>query len=777
MIRVSPCRSRQRMWLCATTGLALASLTPSARAQDAAAPGMLEEVIVTAQKRRESIQDVPVAVSALTGESLSENNVRTLEDLSASVPGFTVAANVNYGSAPMSIRGVGGANGGGNVFADEPVATYADDAFVGRLRMSTADLVDVGSVEVLRGPQGTLYGRNSTAGAVLLRSAAPTEPFQAYLNSSYASFDEKKLTGAVSGALNEDASLTGRAAFGWSDRNGWAKNSVGGRLGGGDSFTGRLYLRAQPADGLTVDLIGEFIKSHVEPATIAIADVSGFRDAVSNPTGTNLVRPYTPRPGLDALVDDRSFAQNRPSYSDVIGRNATLKLEWDLDSVVLNSVSNYREWDLKGYQDSDGTAVTPPLPAFVTGTIANVGDNDGHLIDSQWSQELRLSSGQGAALDWILGAFLYHEDNRIDPIRIRNWLAGPGGAGTEVTFNAHQKTDSWALFADASYDLTSALTLKLGGRYSHEEKDFTNSQKVTTLNQFDPPGPTFFAAGATLAAPPLFTTAESWNNFSPRAVLQYKFTDKVMAYGSYSKGFKSGGFNAFGLNAAFKPETIEAFEGGVKSTLLDGAARLNLAAFHYDYRNLQVRTPVPTGGVGIETADAATSKGFEIESIWYPVEGLRLDANLAYLDAKFDKGSVSSVQVDSFVFGTNPPVVKEDISGNRLTRAPKWQLSLNARQDWELDVGALSAQVGYRYQSSVFFLETQQNKPTYRGDGWSTWDARIALKPGAGNWELAAFVQNITDERHFSQVTSFFGLPNAALNEPRKIGVQVNWKY
>ncbi len=775
MTGFSPRPMRRRMGFCATTGLALAVLTLPALAQDNA--GVLEEIIVTAQKRRESIQDVPVAVSALTGESLAENNVRTLEDLSASVPGFSVAANVNYGSAPMSIRGVGGANGGGNVFADEPVATYVDDAFVGRLRMSTADLVDIGSVEVLRGPQGTLYGRNSTAGAVLLRSAAPTEGTEAYLNSSYASFNEKKLAGAVSGALNDDATLQARAAFGWSDRDGWAKNSLGGHIGGGDSFTGRLYLRALPAEGLQVDLIGEYISSHIEAATIAIADVSAFRDATSNPTGTNLVYPYTQRPGLDGLVDNNRFAQNVPTYSDVTGRNATLKLEWDLDAFVLNSISNYREWDLKGQQDSDGTAIDPPTPAFVTGDVPNIGDNDGHLIDSQWSQELRLSSGADSALDWILGAFLYHEDNRIDPIRIRNWLAGPGGAGTLVTFNARQKTDSWALFADASYDLTPALTVKLGARYSHEEKDFTNNQTVVTLNQFDPPGPTFFAAGATLAAPPRFTTTESWNNFSPRAVLQYQFTDKVMAYGSYSKGFKSGGFNAFGLNAAFKPETIEAFEGGVKSTLLNGAARLNLAAFHYDYRNLQVRTPVPTGGVGIETADAATSKGFEIESVWYPADGLRLDANIAYLDARFDKGSISSVQVASFVFGTNPPVVKEDISGNRLTRAPKWQFSLTARQDWDLDVGNLSAQVGYRYQSSVFFLETQQDKPTYRGDGWSTWDARIALKPGDSNWELAAFVQNITDERHFSQVTSFFGLPNGALNEPRKIGVQVNWKY
>lgn len=773
----SPGRSRRRLRFHVTTSLTLAMLVLPVAAQESNSTGMLDEIIVTAQKRRESIQDVPVAVSALTGESLVENNVRTLEDLSAAVPGFTVAANVNYGSAPMSIRGVGGANGGGNVFADEPVATYVDDAFVGRLRMSTADLVDIGSVEVLRGPQGTLYGRNSTAGAVLLRSAAPTQETEAYINSSYASYDEKKLSGAVSGALNEDGTLQARAAFGWSDRDGWAKNSNGGRLGGGDSFTGRLYLRALPTEGLQVDLIGEFTKSHVEPATIAIGDVSNFRDATTNPTGSNLVYPYTLRPGLDALVDNNSFAQNVPTYSDVIGRNVTLKAEWDLDSVVFNSITNYREWDLKGSQDSDGTAIDPPTPAFVTGNVPNIGDNDGHLVDSQWSQELRLSSGKGSAIDWILGAFLYHEDNRIDPVRIRNWLAGPGGAGTLVTFNARQKTDSWALFADASYDLTPELTLKLGGRYSHEEKDFTNRQTVVTLNQFDPPGPTFFAAGTTLAAPAPYSTSESWNNFSPRAVVQYKFTDDVMAYGSYSKGFKSGGFNAFGLNAAFKPETIEAFEGGLKSTLLGGAGRVNLAAFHYDYRNLQVRTPVPSGGVGIETADAATSRGLEIESSWYPADGLRLDANISYLDAKFDKGSVSAIQVNSFVFGTNPAVVQEDISGNRLTRAPKWQISLSAKQDWEMDLGTVSAQLGYRHQSSVFFLETQQDKPTYRGKGWSNWDARIALKPANSNWELAAFVQNITDERHFSQVTSFFGMPNGALNEPRKIGVQVNWKY
>jgi iron complex outermembrane receptor protein len=771
-------------WL---AGVAPAALAGAAFAQAAPASvaqaGLIEEVVVTAQKREERLQDVPVAVSALTAQALVEKNVATLQDLSASVPGLVVASNTNFGSAPISIRGVGGANGGGNVFADEPVAVYVDGAVVGRLRMSTADLLDIGGVEVLRGPQGTLYGRNSTAGAVLLRSAEPTADPSGFARFTIAEHGTYKATGAVSGPLNASGSLTGRFAAGYSDSEGWAHDADGSTIGGSNSASVRGFLRWKPTDTLRLDLIAEHVDMKVRPALIAVSDVSNFRDAAANPTGSNVVLPYTPRPNLRRLLDDNQFALGK-TFTKTRGDNITLKGDLELGSLTLSSISNFRSWAQRGAQDSDGTLVDPPTPLFVTGDVPSIGENDGHFVDSQWSQELRLASNGGGPLEWMVGAYVYDEKNKISPIRIRNYLAGPGtapgfGSGTEVTFNAAQNTWAWALFANATYEVTDRLSATLGGRYSHEEKDFINRQIVKTINVFDPPGPTIFPAGTPLAALSA-DLSDSWSNFSPRVVVDYKFTPAIMGYASYSKGFKSGGFNAFNASPAstsFKPEQISAIELGLKSDLFDRRLRLNLAAFDYDYTNLQVRTPVPTGGVGIETADKAVSRGVELEANWAVSQAFRIDANVSWLDAKFKEGTVSAVQVSSFVFGANPAVVAENVAGNRLSRAPEWQGAINGRYTWETGLGAVTAQGSYRYQGGVFFLETQQNQPTFHEGPWSQVDARLALAASDGKWEVAAFGSNLLDDRHLSQITAFFALPNASVNEPRTFGLQLNLKY
>lgn len=764
---------------CAPAALALAA-TP-VRAQDAPVV-TVEEVVVNAQKREEKLQDVPVAVSVLTGQALVEKNVSTLQDLSASVPGFVVASNTNYGSAPISIRGVGGANGGGNVFADEPVAVYVDGAVVGRLRMSTADLLDIGGVEVLRGPQGTLYGRNSTAGAVLLRSAEPTETLTGSLRLTAAQYGTFKAAGAISGPLSD--TLTARLAIGYSDSDGWAKNADGRRLGGSTNKAIRGYLRWRPTDTARIDLIAEHVDMTVRPALLAVSDISNLRDATTNPTGSNVVLPYTPRPGLRQLLKDNRFALN-DTYTTTRGDNFTLKGDFDLGpDLTLSSISNFRSWSQRGAQDSDGVLVDPPTPLFVSGNTPAVGDNDAHNVDSQWSQELRLANSDSGPLEWMVGVYFYDEKNKISPIRIRNYLAGPGtapgfGAGTLVTFNATQNTRAWAGFANATYRFNDRLSATLGARYSHEKKNFLDSQRVVSINTFDPPGPAIVPAGTQLAALSA-DLSDSWKNFSPRAVLNYKLTPAVMAYVSYSKGFKSGGFNAFNASAtstAFQPEKIGALEIGLKSDLFDRRLRLNLAAFDYDYTNLQVRTPVPSGGVGIETADKAVSKGIELEANWAVSQAFRIDANVSWLDAHFKKGTISAVQVDSFVFGANPAVVAENVAGNRLSRAPEWQGAVSARYSWQTGLGELTAQGSYRYQGGVYFLETQQNRSTFHEGPWSQIDARLALASANDKWEVALFGSNLTDDRHLSQITAFFALPNASVNEPRTLGVQLNLKY
>jgi len=737
----------------------------------------LAEIIVTAQHRSENLQNVPVAVTALSGDFLSENHIRTLQDLAATVPGFVTTNSVNYGSAPLSIRGVGGANGGGNVLSDEPVAVYVDDAVVGRLRFSTADLVDVGSVEVLRGPQGTLYGRNSTAGAVLIHSAEPTADFSANASVSTAQYDEERVQAAVSGPLTSNGEVLGRLAGGFSDSGGWGNNLAGGPdLNRGRNWEVRAFLRYEPTSDLRIDLIADSSYQLSFPGVIAISPVSNYASA-SNPGGSNVVMPYVTRPGLAQLLNEDDFSQNVPTFTEITGQNLTARVVWNLEHEDLTSVSNYRTWNMHGQQDSDGNAVVPLTPFFVSPAVTNIGDNDGRFVDSQYSEEIRLNSTSTDALQWTVGAYYYHENNAVDPIDIYNRLSGPGGDGTQATFTAYQSTNAFAGFFDGNYRFTDALKLTLGGRYSDEHKSITDSEEVTTIDAFTPPGPVTFPAGLPLLPFNVLTGARTDHNFSPRAVLDYQITPKTLVYASFSEGFLSGGFNAFrGTNFEFAPEHIKAYELGVK-TDVGRMLRVDADLFHYDYTDLQVRTPVATGGVDIQSAAKARVQGAELETTFTPLTGLTLSGNATYLDARFVQGEISTIEAPSWVFGANPPVVEQNISGNRLTRAPELQFALTSRYEWSVGEDTAAVQAGMRHQGSEYFLETQQQESTFRGGAWSEYDARLSLAGPAEHWRVSLFGKNLFDNRHFTQITAFFGLPNGAVNDPRTIGVEFAVKY
>jgi iron complex outermembrane receptor protein len=737
-------------------------------------PG-LAEIIVTAQHRSENLQNVPVAVTALSSEFLTSNNIRTLQDLAASVPGLVTTNSVNYGSAPLSIRGVGGANGGGNVLSDEPVAVYVDDAVVGRLRFSTADLVDVGSVEVLRGPQGTLYGRNSTAGAVLVHSAEPTPDFSADAFVSAAQHNEERVQAAVSGPLTNGGELLGRLAGGFSDAGGWGNNLAGGpNLNRGRNWEVRGFLRYEPVSDLRIDLIADASYQLSYPGVLAISPVANYA-SVTNPTGTNVVTPYVVRPGLNQLLSEDDFESNFPTFTEISGQNLTARVVWNLSHETLTSISNYRTWNMHGQQDSDGNAVVPLTPLFVSPAVTNIGDNTGRFVDSQYSQELRLNSTGSDPLQWTVGAFFYHENNTVDPIDIYNRLAGPGGDGTDVAFTAYESTASFAGYVDGSYSFTDELKLTLGARYSNEHKRISDSEEVTTINAFTPP--VTFPAGLPLVPYNVLTDSRTDNNFSPRTVLDYKITPSTLAYVSFSEGFLSGGFNAFrGTNFEFAPEHIKAYEMGLK-TDVGRMLRVDADIFHYDYTDLQVRTPVATGGVDIQTAAKARVNGAELESTFTPLTGLTLTGNATYLDAKFVQGTLSTIDQPSWVFGANPAVVSTNIAGNRLTRAPELQFALTSRYEWSIGDDTAAVQAGARHQSSEYFLETQQQSPTFQGSGWTEYDARVSLAGLGEHWKVSLFGKNLFDNRHFTQITAFFGLPNGAVNDPRTVGVELAAKY
>ncbi|MEM9751602.1 MAG: TonB-dependent receptor, partial [Pseudomonadota bacterium] len=639
---------------------------------------------------------------------------------------------------------------------------YLDGVYIARLSVSTADLIDVESIEVLRGPQGTLYGRNSTAGALLINTKRPTDEFSAELTASAAQFDEYRISGAVSGPITD--MLSARAAIGYSDRGGFGDNIVdGSTVGGSEDFTARLSFNYDPLSDLSFTLISEYQSREAEPALIAATDLG---------TTGGVASPFDPRDDLNEVLDSNEFALNDPNSVDVESYSVTLLGEWDLGWATVNSVTSYRNWDLEGTQDSDSTG----LQLF---------SNNGALTSEQFSQEIRLASNSDGRLSWIVGGFFMTEDTTVD-FAIQNFN-GLFGLGTNAIFDGEQTTDAYAVFADATFEIIDGLSITVGGRYSYEEKDFQNDQDVLILNggtvpPIPPAGPLgglTFAPGDVFAAPPVFQDTADFDDFSPRAVIDYQFTDTIFAYASYSQGFKSGGFNSFGLTPAFDPEEIDAYEIGFKSTFWDNRIRFNVSGFTYDYENLQLRLPVPTGGVDIQNVAEAEITGAEFEFTASPIEGLTFTTNLALLDTEINEGVLPSIPTNTppFPIGIPLTLVDEDVSGNSLTRAPDVQVFVGL--DYERPVGPfiLGAAANYRYQDGVFFLETNQDASTFSNDSWNEVNLRFSVADADGRWEAAVFGQNVTDERYVTQVTALGGFPNASVSEPAKWGGQITLRY
>lgn len=739
-------------------GGSMLGFVPSSSGQ---ANAVLEEIIVTAQRREESLQSVPISVTAVTDDFMVKNDVRSLEDLNGTVPGFYATNSVGYAAAPLTIRGIGGANGGGNFFNDEPVAVYVNDVYISRLSFSTADLVDVDSIQVLRGPQGTLYGRNSTAGALLLSTARPTEDFEAHIKAGIAEHDEIRVSGAVSGGLSD--SIQARMAVAYSDRDGWANNtSNGSKLASSEDQTVRLSLRYTASDVFEANVILEAQERESAPATIAVANV------VPRTPST----PFVRRPDLDALIDNSQFALNDPNNNESETTSATLLLDWYLGALTLDSVTSARIYELDGFQDSDGTQFT-------------LFSNNGGIESEQFSQELRLASNGDGPLSWLIGVHYLAEESEM--IFAINNFQGLFGAGTNANFNAAQDTDAWAVFADVTWQITDQASLLLGARYSDETKDFNNSLFVQTVGNSIPLPIPFgpFPAGGTIPAGVIITPtttvnlSDDFSDFTPRIVFNYQFSDSILGYVSYSESFKSGGFNSFGLAPAFENEEIEAFEVGLKSDLLNGSFRFNVAAFSYDYTNLQVRLPVPTGGVSIQNAGTADVQGAELELGWAISDRLTLSANATFLDAELKEFLTQEIPEDlQFLIGAPIPLNSVNAAGNDLTRAPELQYFIS--MDYQFPVTEnLSGNVNlnYRHQDAVFFLETNQSRNTFKSDDTDELSVRVTLAPNNNRWELGVFAQNLTNERTITQVTALGGHPNAAISEPRKLGVDLRVNF
>jgi len=747
--------SRPLLPHCLLLGAAGLVTSPILAAQDVPAGDekILGEVIVTAQKRRESSTDVGMAITALSGDALAAQRVGQIMDLSGFVPNLDIKEQVPGATPVITIRGVGLNDFGA---ANSPSAgVYIDQVYVASIAMMTFDFYDLERIEVLKGPQGTLYGRNSTAGAINIITRKPQQSFEAYTRLGYGNYDTIDAEGAVNVPLSDSAAVRVSARSIQQGDGYWTSRRLpGDTIGERDVVMGRAQLSLAPNDALDMNLKVDALRS---------------RSEMGQPEFFGTVDPNTGGPCAPILAGhiDNSQCTDLLGYTDVDGdpykgdwtRNAvydqdnlsaTLTIDAHLGEMTLTSVSGYVDFDRKFDIDVDATPARE-LDFLESDDI------------KQYSQELRLAGASGPST-WILGAF-YSHDEVVTGI--------PGHHDdlllTQTMVDADQNTDSAAAFANSDWKLAEHLTLVTGLRYTWEERQYVGG--TTDLNPYGASCLLSPTCTPGFVGPAVLTHVDSTiddRNWSWRVGLEYQPQSGRLFYATVSRGNKSGGFFS-GISTTnlqlepFLPEELTAYEVGFKASFAD--VYLGASAFHYDYNDIQTFIAVDVGPFIIQrlgNVSEARVDGIDVEAMWQPVQALTLQANVGWLDTEL--GS----------FDTLTGVVPK---GNELPNSPRLTAGVAAR--YEIGLGARLGgmiEVDANYSDSVF--KDAINDPVIAADSYTIVNARLALFNDAHAWEVALWGRNLGDESYVVQgLNTGLGAGNRNYNAPRTYGVAFTYRW
>lgn len=782
--------------------LALALYGSSTLAQDF----MLEEVIVTAQKRVESLQDVPIAIIAVSGEKISNAGITGLEELTQYTPNVTI--NNGAETPNLFIRGVGS---GTNAAFEQSVGMYIDGVYAGRAQLAAVPTtMDLERVEILKGPQGILFGKNTVAGAINITTAKPTEEFEGTVEALYAPEDgEQQYNLAVSGPLAKN--LYGRLAVRYDEIDGWWDNVTTGAEGPNDeNWYARGSLLWDATDTLEINAKyeqGDFQRDS-RPTVVYQSDFEGQQNAFGE----------VPFP----LVSDRDEGAvdgdgTNSNKTDVFA----LTVNWDLDFATFTSISAYSAYELEKFSDSDLSAVA----------ALHRSQEEEY---EQYSQEVRLVSPGGETIDWIAGAYyqqselsISRRNDAIDFARLGPLSVAGALFASEPNLPSRfdQDSNSWSVFGQGTWNATDTLRLSFGARYNEETKDLDKQ----TFNE----GLQIRAAGTTFLANPLngqliadvrqhsFTDlSRDEDKWTFSSSVQWDSSDDTMLYASASTGFKGGGFdeaysgagpeirlaNAVtgvptgatvpGNNSSileYEEETVTSYELGAKMSLLDGAAELNIALFRAEYENLQTSSLV--GDVfQVGNAGESVSQGVEIDGRWILTERFSVGAAVAYLDAYYEDftGATCTIPQASDP-ANNPGCLREDgsnivagetggqnLKDETLLFAPEWSATINAQYTMPLgDSLVLVSGVDINFEDE--FFSALDLDPNTKHDSATKINARIALSDIDGIWSVAVIGKNLTDEKTntfnndvpVTDSNSYFGLPD----RPRSVAVQARYRF
>ena len=769
--------------LCLTVVIAGLSLGQTALAQEQRESGaseILEELVVTARRREEGLQNAPIAISAYTGETLEYRGVTKLDEITRFVPNLTIENNPSFGgasnSAAIYIRGIGQKE---FLPTSEPgVGLYVDGVYIARSVGAILDLIDIERLEVLRGPQGTLFGRNTIGGAINITTVTPEpgDEFGGEIGAAYGTDDRINLRGALNIPMGD--TLAARVSVASFQQDGYVDRSDGIDLGNDDTITGRLAVAWRPSDRLSLDFRLDATRDKengpaMELLGIDFTDLSqlnGLVAAVPPPMAfvhnitTAAVGPGQPCAATDAAGNGITSNPNSPncydnryvgkdgkndgtaparSESDVLGLSADISYEIS-DNLTLRSITAWRDLDSEFARDGDHSPHR----------ISQFQDT---LEQTQFTQELQLL-GTYERMNWIAGIYYFAEDgdneNTLD-FTISNFRSG-----------GEFDNKSMAAFAQLTYDFTDQLHLTVGGRYTDESKKFHPDQVIyqnyyAGISQVLPPGHPLAALDApflqagTRILPDLEKELEI-NEFTPMVNLSYDFADNLMAYVTYSEGFKSGGFTQrvfppvippftappgtpdIDLIPTYDPEFVDVYELGFKSTLLDGRMRFNGAIFHTDYDDLQVQVFNSVAPV-TENIGSASIDGVELEMQTAPGDGWLVEASLSWLDAGYDE------------IGTDLTLIGSD---NEFERVPEWASSVGVSKEFMLnDMGSLVVRVDWSYRDDTY--NDAYNTEILKTDAYHLWDASVRWTNTQEDLSVILSGRNLGDEEFL--VTGVYG--------------------
>ncbi len=740
-------------------GAAWTAVSGVAVAQDAnTGDTTVGEIVVTARRTEERLQDVPAAVTAFDAKALDRVQATDVTGLTGSVPNLVLGQGRGSSNATnIFIRGIGQPDALQTF--DPAVGVYVDDVYYSRIRGTQFDLFDIERIEVLRGPQGTLYGKNTIGGALKVVTQRPGDQFRAGIAAGFGSYNQQEVKASVSGPVSDTLALGVSGLI--SKRDGFVTDPVThAEYNDKDTMAIRGQASWTPTDSVRVDLSADYSRDDAamtvgQPTSTLTTLFGGVILAIPNPPPTYNFKTRT-TPGL-------------PNSTKLTHYGYAANVTWEIsDALTLKSITAYRNLKTDDYIDIDATQF-------------ELGDVFVGVDQNQTSQEFQLAYDAGGPLTFVGGVFWMKENITSEQAAFADNLIGPLFANPTFTrtVNDDLETTSQAIYLNATYALTDTVNLSGGLRYTSEEKTYSRTTSTFSSNPIFTANPAFAFNNLN----------ETWDDVSPMVSLDWKPADNVMGYVRYSKGFKSGGFNGRANNpgeqAPYNPEEVTSIEAGLKTTFYDNRLLANFAVFHNDYKDFQARvsgtvtdpgTGLPSPELTVINAGAMKIEGAELELIVLPVTGLRLDAQLGLLDARYDEFADVRFTATGGSRAFQEPAF-----------APRWTARYGAQYEWNLgDAGSvtLGGQARYRSAMALSVDNTATNSRVHLPGMWDEnhWimDARLVWDSADRRFSAGLYGQNLTDELYKTDAQEFSsvgGIRTAYYGAPQTWTFRISAKY